>query len=420
MQRLLFSLLLVINFSLSLFASSATTQEHLVSLLPVEGADDVRTKSLVKVAFDREIIAPSVKKHTIELKPINPEGKKVSAKITIDEKSTLVFTPDELLKEGKYRVKINPVKLKADKDDYQLSSFMKKLLYWLCSWFYDDISECPLCKRFYKAPSFIKTKTIKYNFSVVDRPEILSIKLNATSLELNEGDKLQLNAVASYDDNSAKDVSKEVTWNIDNPQEALWIINNPQIASIDSNATLNAIQEGTVQITATLENITSQTLLLSVRKVINGHVLPPEPDKTLNGSTLLGVDSNNNGVRDDVERKIYFQYKRPIEQAYMMQQATWYPQILEDPVAAATSKKLQKEMWNRSSCKGYLRLQGIKMQKKSANFMEEAYFNTRERMRAYIEFNEAMSGGVYSIPLLRDANKENCDFNITKMLEMEK
>ena len=38
--------------------------------------------------------------------------------------------------------------------------------------------------------------------------------------------------------------------------------------------------------------------------VINGYQLPPEPDTVINNSTLLGIDSNNNGVRDDVERLI--------------------------------------------------------------------------------------------------------------------
>lgn len=38
--------------------------------------------------------------------------------------------------------------------------------------------------------------------------------------------------------------------------------------------------------------------------VINGIAVPPEPDPALNDATLAGVDSNNNGVRDDVERMI--------------------------------------------------------------------------------------------------------------------
>jgi hypothetical protein len=38
--------------------------------------------------------------------------------------------------------------------------------------------------------------------------------------------------------------------------------------------------------------------------VINGISVPPEPDPTANNATLAGIDSNSNGVRDDVERKI--------------------------------------------------------------------------------------------------------------------
>lgn len=41
---------------------------------------------------------------------------------------------------------------------------------------------------------------------------------------------------------------------------------------------------------------------------ING-TLPPEPDVAENSATLVGVDSNSNGIRDDVERAIYLKYK---------------------------------------------------------------------------------------------------------------
>ena len=41
---------------------------------------------------------------------------------------------------------------------------------------------------------------------------------------------------------------------------------------------------------------------------INGISVPPEPDPVANNATLLGVDSNNNGVRDDVERQIATTY----------------------------------------------------------------------------------------------------------------
>lgn len=41
-------------------------------------------------------------------------------------------------------------------------------------------------------------------------------------------------------------------------------------------------------------------------EVINGITVPPEPAPSINNATLAGVDINNNGVRDDVERKIAY------------------------------------------------------------------------------------------------------------------
>ncbi len=41
---------------------------------------------------------------------------------------------------------------------------------------------------------------------------------------------------------------------------------------------------------------------------INGQ-LPPVPDQIENNKTLTGVDSNSNGIRDDVERFIYLENK---------------------------------------------------------------------------------------------------------------
>lgn len=39
-------------------------------------------------------------------------------------------------------------------------------------------------------------------------------------------------------------------------------------------------------------------------EVINGITVPPEPAPSINNATLAGVDSNKNGVRDDVERML--------------------------------------------------------------------------------------------------------------------
>jgi hypothetical protein len=236
-----------------------------------------------------------------------------------------------------------------------------------------------------------------------------SLKLTLEKNSLNVDTTTTLKVVATYSDNTTKDVTNEVE----------WIYTDKLAIDIKNNILKTFHKDTNIFLQAKYKNKTSNTLALEIYKEINGHRLPPEPDPTINNATLLGIDSNNNGVRDDVERKIYASYKRPIEQVYMMQNAKIYPQTLEDPVAAAQSKELEKENWNWASCDSFLLLKGIETSSDSVRFMENTYFNTKERMRAYIEFNEASSGGVYNIPLLRDADEANCDFNVTKMLEME-
>jgi hypothetical protein len=48
----------------------------------------------------------------------------------------------------------------------------------------------------------------------------------------------------------------------------------------------------------------TSTTPTATTEVINGITVPVAPDATANAATLKGVDSNNNGVRDDVERVI--------------------------------------------------------------------------------------------------------------------
>ena len=45
-------------------------------------------------------------------------------------------------------------------------------------------------------------------------------------------------------------------------------------------------------------------LVWQITEPINGIAVPPEPDPAKNAATVGGVDSNQNGIRDDVERKI--------------------------------------------------------------------------------------------------------------------
>jgi hypothetical protein len=63
-------------------------------------------------------------------------------------------------------------------------------------------------------------------------------------------------------------------------------------------------------------------------ETINGFAVPPEPAKKLNNSTLAGVDTNNNGVRDDVERAIAKKVSSVAEFENAIQIAIIYQRVL--------------------------------------------------------------------------------------------
>lgn len=156
-------------------------------------------------------------------------------------------------------------------------------------------------------------------------------------------------------------------------------------------------------------------------ETINGHTLPPEPDPIINNSTLLGIDSNNNGVRDDVERWIYKTYSHPIEIGIFMQSARAYNIVIADPSKAHESVAY---MDNQLSCEFYWRYnarennESFQLDKyearKTAKKMKKLQFNTAERHIAYERFNAEFNGEVFGSP---EASKDSCEFDENGILK---
>jgi len=135
-------------------------------------------------------------------------------------------------------------------------------------------------------PKYIPTENLK------------SLSLTIKKHIINKDHNTTLKVVATYKDKTTHDYTEKINWKI-NPPNAVSIINNTLIALKDVNATIQA----------ELGNIKSNPINISIYWEVDGHRLPPKPDPKINNSTLLGLDINNNGVRDDVERWIYEHYK---------------------------------------------------------------------------------------------------------------
>jgi len=152
--------------------------------------------------------------------------------------------------------------------------------------------------------------------------------------------------------------------------------------------------------------------------VINGHTLPPEPNPAINNAMLLGVDSNGNGVRDDVEIWIYKKYKdkHPIHIDIAMQAGRAYKQVLETPERA---KEIREIVNGALYCSSYYRYSAEEFgdQKLVSGYItklvKNQYFNTKEREEVYWKYDEILSGSVYSLPKDKDM-KSFCDFSTSK------
>jgi hypothetical protein len=150
-------------------------------------------------------------------------------------------------------------------------------------------------------------------------------------------------------------------------------------------------------------------------ETINGHELPPEPQNP--DATLLGVDKNNNGVRDEVERWIYKEmptYHHPeIERVIAMQDAKAYQMSLKDP--NNTNNDVLRSMDRAGYCLDYYidsRNIPFTYWKEYKAKLKDKQFNTKERLETYFDFNYGLKGQVFT---LKDSSSDQCDINIDTM-----
>ncbi|MFT7879341.1 MAG: hypothetical protein ABXS91_03015 [Sulfurimonas sp.] len=242
-----------------------------------------------------------------------------------------------------------------------------------------------------------------------------SLKLTVAKTSLNKDENTTVKAEATYADNTTKDVTDKVQWVV-TPSSAVKV----------TSSTLTALQDKATTLKAKLNTTLSNSIDLNIIWRVNGHTLPPEPDKALNDSTLLGIDVNNNGVRDDVERWIYNEYKdkHPIHIDIAMQAGRAYKKVLETPEKA---KEIHDEVVAAGDCESYYRhcvddasINAKRILSKEGEIVNKYFrskvFNTTERKNAYYEYNSLLSGDTYIIPWCSEM-KQLCDFDTSKYEE---
>jgi hypothetical protein len=139
-----------------------------------------------------------------------------------------------------------------------------------------------------------------------------------------------------------------------------------------------------------------------------GRQLPPDPGEA-GKQTLLGIDSDGDGVRDDVQRYIYLTYpNEPKVQAALIQFANQYqgllPQADDRDAAYNHAVKLMQHL----DC-----LVGIKGEDfiKISPALRAVILNTKERSLAYIKFSDNLGGQQITATPLKEW-KAACAFDV--------
>jgi hypothetical protein len=155
-------------------------------------------------------------------------------------------------------------------------------------------------------------------------------------------------------------------------------------------------------VTTTESSTTPTTTPILTTEFINGITVPLAPDPTINNATLKWVDSNNNGVRDDIERLIA---QKLIDKTFYtgsLSLAGYYQKMLTDPTpldresAIIQMKGLMCAVGSSNST-----TQVIKSIVESGIKMEDSLSNTPERKTKFDSINNVL--GAY------DGEEIQCD-----------
>jgi hypothetical protein len=173
-----------------------------------------------------------------------------------------------------------------------------------------------------------------------------------------------------------------------------------------------ATQRGVLQIISGLHQMNLAKPLPIAISVVEGGSdgLPPDPGEA-GKKTLMGIDSDGDGLRDDIQRYIYLTYPdQPNVQGGLRQLALSLQKTLDSGRENGTGRKLANEIHMGMECVSsfvgdelYNVLQRLKAE----------VVNTYDRTRQYLDYDKELSGGVFSgsgLPI--NQTYKLCDFAV--------
>ena len=197
-------------------------------------------------------------------------------------------------------------------------------------------------------------------------------------------------------------------WSLDNPDNINVTIENP--TQVNTKLVFGEIQT-TADITLNLKVTDNADATASAQTTIriaeiDAATLPPEPDAEAGRQTVQGIDTNSNGVRDDVEHSLYRLYPldTPRREMLLIGAQAVQMEVLaagsENPQSAgdAASRRAAEFI----ACAVASRMPALQQELATLDFFS---LNTEARRQAYFAYETSRAG---TVQRTIDPNSANC------------
>ena len=144
--------------------------------------------------------------------------------------------------------------------------------------------------------------------------------------------------------------------------------------------------------------------------VVDSSLQVPAPNPKTNDKTVAGVDSDGDGIRDDIQRWINETYSTQPKIKMAMNQVAMGKQLsLMNVGNKEQSIIASKKSLDSNSC-AYVIL-GLDEGAKAIRVLKAKLLNTKDRLYTEIKANANFSGQSWDLPSTPEAKKALCEFN---------
>ncbi len=148
------------------------------------------------------------------------------------------------------------------------------------------------------------------------------------------------------------------------------------------------------------------------RLIVDGALEPPAPGFFEKDATLLGVDSNENGIRDDVERFINREYKTANFRNAARQYAFAAQKIMRQGLSQKRKREFVQELMLGTRCFRAFTYK-IEASEYSKSLVENV-FNTSDRDSKYKDATKTLNGSLLRYYHTYEDRVKGCNFDVTE------